>query len=263
MMNYKSKWALITGASSGIGETFARKLAGRGANVILVARRTDKLQELAHIITRDFPSDIHLITQDLSLPNAAQTLFDAVAKLGCDIDILVNNAGIGAFGPLAESDIATNRQMLNLNILTLSELTRLYLPSMIARKSGHIYNIASTAAFQPLSYFANYAATKAFVLSFSEAVAMEADPHGVRVLAVCPGATASEFFTRANIEKPHLTFDTTDTVVRDALTAMEKGKITVVCGNWKNTALTLMHRFFPRYLTALIGKLVMERSMGK
>ncbi len=189
--DFAGKTVLVTGASMGIGAVFARELARIGARPVLVARSKDKLDELAKEL-----EGAHVIAEDLGKPGAARRVFDAVTALGLDVDVLINNAGFGLHGPFAELSIDTQRESIELNVTALVELTHVFLP-MLERRQGGVIQVASTAAFQPVPYLAVYAASKAFVLSFSEALWDEYRGRGVRVLALCPGATDSAFFARS------------------------------------------------------------------
>lgn len=185
---------LITGASAGIGAEFARRFAEQHHDLVLVARREQALTALADELRSQHGINVTVLAQDLSLPDSAAELHSRTAELGIDVDVLVNNAGFGTHGDLADADADRLAAEIQLNCGTLVGLTARYLPAMRARRRGTVINIASTAAFQPLPHMAVYGATKAFVLSFSEALWAEEKSHGIRVLAVCPGATATEFF---------------------------------------------------------------------
>lgn len=195
MNDFKDKTALITGASSGLGEAYALALADKGARVILVARRADRLRQLSDRINAKhgvYASTV--IPMDLSSRDAATTLAKVIKGRGMQIDILVNNAGFGSTIEFIDESEQSISAELTVNVHTLVELTRSFLPSMVERKDGIVINIASTAAFQSLPYMAVYGATKAFVLSFTEALWGECRKNGVKVLAVCPGPTETEFF---------------------------------------------------------------------
>ena len=183
-----TKAALITGASAGLGVDFARELSKRGHKLVLVARRKDRLAALAKEL-----GNARAVAIDLSKPDAVDKLMADVAKAGEQVELLVNNAGFGAIGRFAELDAKRQRQMIDLNVGALMDLCRAVAPEMIARKSGAILNVASTAAFQPGPKMAVYFATKAFVLSFTEALHEELKPHGVKVSCLCPGPTRTEF----------------------------------------------------------------------
>ena len=193
-MEYKGKTALITGASSGIGLDYAKEFARRGANVILVARRQQELAKLADQITKEFGVETHVIAMDLATLKAGDELVAAVAKGKHGVDILVNNAGFGTSGRLENEKRERVQQEIVLNVATLTDLTAAFLPAMVKKGFGAIINIASTASFQPVPGMAVYAATKAYVRSFTEAVWGEVEGTGVKVLSVSPGAPATEFF---------------------------------------------------------------------
>ncbi len=251
--------ALITGASSGIGEAFARALAARGLNVILVARSADKLDRLATDLAQQFGIDAIALPIDLSQPNAATDLATQVQARGITIDWLINNAGFGDFGEFATRDRAKQLAMLNLNVVALTELTHHFLAPMLDRRSGHIINVASTAAFQPIPYLSLYAATKAFVLNFSEGLWDECRDRGVNILALCPGPTSTEFFKAANFPSTLTTstpIATPEAVVREALQAIGDRKSNTVTGGPTNQILVNAGRFLPRStLVQGIGKL--------
>jgi len=193
-MEYQGKTALITGASSGIGQQYAEEFARRGSNVILVARRVEALEKLSKQIAKDFGVKADVIAMDLSPLSSGDALMAALAKGKHNVDILVNNAGFGTAGRFQKEDRARVQQEIILNIGTLTDLTAAMLPAMLKRNFGAIVNIASTASFQPVPGMAVYAATKAYVRSFTSAVWGEVQGTGVKVLTVNPGATATEFF---------------------------------------------------------------------
>jgi uncharacterized protein len=228
--------ALVTGASSGIGEEFARQLAEKKTDLILVARSQDKLEKLANSLQQQYSIKAEVIGQDLTLPAAGKTVFDLVQQKGLSVDLLINNAGFGDYGTFSDRDLSKQLAMIQLNVTVLTELTGLFLPVMKARGNGGIINISSIAGYQPLPYMSVYAATKAFVLNFTEALWGENKGSGVSILAVCPGATESEFFNRA------------DFVVTEALKAVEKGHSTIVTGGIGNQIIVNLPRFLPRDL---------------
>ncbi|MGD1715194.1 SDR family NAD(P)-dependent oxidoreductase [Hydrocoleum sp. CS-953] len=245
------KTALITGASSGIGETFAQELAAIKTNLVLVARSEDKLQKLANTLQSKYQIQTDVIVQDLTASGATKSLFEAVSQKGLTIDLLVNNAGFGDYGNFAGRLLEKQVNMIQLNITALVELTHLFLPGMQQRKSGGIINVASIGGFQPLPYMSVYGATKAFVLSFSEALWAENQDSGVKILALCPGPTESDFFQRAefpgsggktSMEK----LTSAEEVVRDALQALEKNQSNVVTGGLLNQVIVNTSRFLPR-----------------
>jgi short-subunit dehydrogenase len=190
-MDHHGTTALITGASSGLGAEFARSLAARGADLVLVARRADRLEDLARAVRAEHGVQVRVLPADLAVPGAGAALRAELA--GVHVDTLVNNAGFGHFGDLVDTDPAVAADMVQLNVATLVDLTRAFLPDLLAGR-GALVNIASTAAYQPTPHLAVYGATKAFVLSFTEAIAAEVRGSGLRVLSLAPGATRTEFF---------------------------------------------------------------------
>jgi uncharacterized protein len=239
---------LITGASSGIGETFARKLAARGHNLLLVARSEDKLINLCNELGRIKSTHAQCVALDLSEPDAPARLFEETQKRGLEIDFLINNAGFGSMGDFAKLDLARELNMIDLNVRSLVELTHRFLAPMRERKSGSIINVASTAGFQPVPFMATYAATKAFVLSFSEALWEENRPHGVKVMALCPGVTDTNFFEASRMQRPPARISqTTEDVVDTALRGLARGKSHVISG-WTNFFMIESERLVPRSL---------------
>src|SRR5215210_2737648 len=193
---------LITGASSGIGEVFARRLAARGENVLLVARSSERLATVCNELGRANNINAQYVAMDLSERDAAARLCEETLQRGLLVETLINNAGFGSMGDFLAQDIERELNMIDLNVRALVELTYRYLAGMRERKRGRIINVASTAAFQPVPFMATYAATKAFVLSFSEALWEENRPFGVKVMALCPGVTETNFFEAAQGQKP-------------------------------------------------------------
>ena len=229
--------ALVTGASMGIGKELAKLFAADGRDVVLVARSEDKLRSLAEELERTHAVSAHVISADLTDPNAPDAIFEAVQSKGLQLDYLVNNAGFGTTGPFAEAALPGQRDMIQVNVTALVALTHLALRGMLARRKGRILNIASTAGFQPGPDMSVYYATKAFVLSFSEAVAEEVRRTGVTVTAHCPGATATEFSHTAGNATSFLFklgAAPTDRVARHAYRAMMRGKVVAIEGllNW-------------------------------
>lgn len=255
--------AVITGASAGIGAEFARRLARDNRNLVLVARSADALARLAAELEAAHRIQAHAVPLDLTEREAPRRLFDETARRGLHIDLLINNAGFGSLGDFTRFDIERDRRMIDLNISALVELTHLYLPAMRERGAGAIVNVASTAAFQPVPYMATYAATKAFVLSFSEALAEENRVTGVRVLALCPGATDTNFFQAADGERPPMRImETPAQVVKTALRALDAGKASVVSG-WSNRFVAQSSRFAPRFLVRRIAGKIMRDTYAK
>lgn len=260
--------ALITGASAGIGAAFAQKLAARQTNLVLVARTEAKLEQLAQQLQDQYKIQVDVLVQDLTEPASAKAVFDAVTQKGLTIDLLINNAGFGEYGSFAELDGEQQVKMVQLNILALVDLTHQFLPAMRQRRSGGIINMSSTAAFQPMPYFSVYAASKAFVLSFSEALWAENRSYGVHVLAVCPGPTETNFFQEAdfppllaNIAAQNYT--PTEVVVREALQALEKDQSTVVPGAIGNQVIANLHRFLPRETLTSLWNSILGANQSK
>ena len=260
--------ALITGASAGIGAAFAQQLAARQTDLVLVARSQDKLQALANSLKHQHQIQVDIIVQDLTAADATETIFQTVQQLDRSIDLLVNNAGIGDYGDFAESDRDLQLKMVQLNIATIVDLTHRFLPGMRQRRAGGVINLSSVAAFQSMPYFSIYAATKAFILSFSEALWAENRSYGVHVLAVCPGPAGIKFFKEAGFPSSLVNVaaivDTpVETVVRDALKAFEKREPIVIPGSLINPILATLPRFVPREWIASFWKLVLGNDLDK
>lgn len=226
------KATLITGASRGIGEAFARKLATEGHNLVLVARSEKDLHELCDELMLKHDITAHYIVADLTDAGGAEKVFAETEKHGFEIDWLINNAGFGSMGEFAKLPLEKELRIVDLNIRSLVELTHLFLPGMRARKNGKIINVSSAAGFQPIPYMATYAATKAFVSSFSEAIAEENREYGIQVLALCPGSTKTNFFAASDIDRP---FElkgqqTAEQVVETAMKAISSGRTKIVSG---------------------------------
>ena len=255
--------ALITGASAGLGGHFALTLAKRGHDVVLVARRAGRLEALARTIRARHGVGAHVFSGDLSKKNAIPKLVEAVSRQGLQVDMLINNAGFGARGTFAEMDRAMQARMIDLNCRALMELCHAFLPDMLAARSGAILNVASTAAFQPGPWMAVYYATKAFVLSFSEALHEEVKDSGVRVSALCPGPTRTEFANIADMDDSELFkrfVSAPDKVVADGLKALGANRAVAVSGA-VNTVMASSIRFTPRGLARRIsGNLQKARS---
>lgn len=257
-VDFRDQWALVTGASAGIGEAFARALASRGANVVLVARRKDKLEYLAGRLA----TKAEVIVCDLEAPIGARELCAEVERRGLEIHHLVNNAGFGGGGHFAKQDPAQLTGMLQLNCVALTELTRYFLPRMLERDAGGIIQIASLAGFVPTPYMAAYGATKAYVLNLTSALAEEIRGSNVRMLAVCPGSVPTEFQARAG----YLPIDTGATaavsaekVAASALRAYDRGKHVVVPGKG-NAIAAFFSRFGSPGVNARAAALAMKRA---
>jgi short-subunit dehydrogenase len=249
------KTTLITGASSGIGEEFARRLAARGDDLLLVARSEDKLIALCNELGRARNVKCQHFALDLTEAGARVRLFDEARERGLEVSTLVNNAGFGSMGEFASLDLARELNMIELNVSAVVELTHLFLAGMRERGGGAIINVASTAAFQPVPFMATYAATKAFVLSFSEALWEENRARGIKVLALCPGVTETDFFAAGEMRRPPMrSVQTPEEVVRAALGALEQNRSHVISG-WLNYAQTQAQRLVSRpFVARFIGK---------
>jgi hypothetical protein len=244
------KVALVTGASAGLGVEFARQLSRRGHSLVLAARRKDRLAELAREL-----GDARSLAIDLSKANAAAKLMADIEANGETVDLLVNNAGFGLIGPFAELDAKRERQMIDLNAGALTDLCRAVAPAMIERRSGGILNVASTAAFQPGPKMAVYFASKAFVLSLSEALHEELKPHGIKVTCLCPGPTRTEFGEIAGFGGNSL-FDkvamNAAEVVETGLKALDSNDAVLVAG-WINKIGAASTRLAPRSVVRKIA----------
>lgn len=259
-MNFENQTALITGSSGGIGEDFAVEFAKRRADLVLVARREDKLAQLRKRLLEMRPGlTVDVIAVDLSVPGSAAELAAKVKDLGRTIDILVNNAGVGLHGDFVKQGVAENSAQIQLNCVTLVELTGLFMPAMTAAGRGLVINVASTAAFQPTPGMAVYGATKAFVLSFTEALWQETKSTGVRVFALCPGATETEFFARTGEEFLTSGRQTSRQVVDIAMAAIDKSGPTVISG-LRNALLANGYRIAPRRVLLALSQQIMKAN---
>jgi short-subunit dehydrogenase len=243
---FEGKWALVTGASAGIGEALAIELAAAGANLILTARRAERLETLARRLGSEHKIQTQVIPADLADPGAPQELFDATEGRGTEVDVLINNAGFGYYGEFVAGDQSWQRTMVDVNCAAVVDLTRLFLPRMTERKRGYIMIVASTAAYQPVAYMATYAATKAFDRMLAEALAEETARFGIRVSALCPGPTESEFGEVAGVRVGESRkFQSAAAVARIGLQGMVKGKAWVIPYG-SGRAQVFMQRFVPR-----------------
>lgn len=246
-------WAVVTGASAGLGVAFARRLASEGAGVILVARSADKLGQVAEELTGTYGVPTRVVPVDLSDRDARA---DLVAELrDTPTSHLINNAGFGTMGEFAEADPARITQELELNTVALTELTRAVVPGMIERGRGAIVNVASTGAFQPIPTMAVYAATKAYVLRFSIALWEELRPSGVRAIAICPGPTETSFFANAGNDAVMGHRRTPEQVVETTFSGLRRHRPYVVDGA-RNGALAFATRFAPAGLQASLARRV-------
>ncbi|MEQ8821353.1 MAG: SDR family oxidoreductase [Sumerlaeia bacterium] len=262
------KLALITGASSGIGADLAREHARRGGDLILVARRAEKLEALKAALEADHGVTVHVMARDLAVANAGEDLHAAVREAGLEVDYLINNAGFGGHGAFHERPWTEDKAMVQLNIETLTALTRAFLPGMVERGRGRVLNVASTAAFLPGPLMAVYYATKAYVLSLSEALASELRGTGVTVTALCPGVTRTEFGARANVGDSKLFRGPwvagSAAVAAFGYRAMLAGRVVAVHGFWNkvaaHVALPLLPKPVVRRVSLLLTEKVKKRS---
>jgi uncharacterized protein len=256
-MEWQGKTTLVTGASSGIGAAFATALASRGSRLVLVARREDRLRQLAESLPAA-PTGAHeVIAADLTQDGACQRIAGELRERGIAVDALVNNAGFATHGLFADTDAGRLSDEVELNVASLVRLTRLLAPGMVERRQGVVVNVASTAAFQPVPYMAVYGATKAFVLSFSEALWGELRPAGVQVLALCPGATETEFFGIAGEAASVGRRQAPEQVVATALRALDRDAPAVVSGR-----VNAVTAFAPRLLPRRVLIHVVRRTMA-
>jgi short-subunit dehydrogenase len=247
--------ALITGGSVGIGAALADVFAAHGHDLILVSRNREKLEARGRAIATQFGVDVVCLPEDLTDPEGPRRLHEAVARLGLDVDYLVNNAGVGLYGKFATTDLGAELKMIQLNVTSVVDLTKRFLPSMIARRRGRILNVASTAAFVPGPWMSVYYATKAFLLSWSQAIDYELKASGITVTTLCPGPTESEFKVRAGSQRSRL-FEAfvmdAPRVARVGYDGMMKGKAVAIPG-MRNKMIPIAARLAPRPLIAQLS----------
>ncbi len=256
--------ALITGASSGIGKELARFHAARGGDLVIVARRAEALQELKSELESQHGTQVHCIPMDLTVPAAPQQLFDQLAEERIEVEYLMNNAGFGGHGVFHEREAAKDNAMIQLNIVALTELTRLFLPQMVERKRGRILNVASTAGFIPGPLQAIYYATKAYVLSLSQAIDEELRSRGanVTVTALCPGTVATEFVASSDLEGNNMwdRAKSPASVAKVGYEAMLKGKLVAINELSLSFLLNWIVPFLPRRMVLRMSRQSMEKS---
>jgi uncharacterized protein len=262
------KRALITGASSGIGQALAQKLAARNYNLVLIARSAEKLASLCQQLTNQFGIQAQFIVADLRDPQAAEAIFEETQKRNWAIDLLINNAGIGSGGEFSQLSLKDELALLQLNNAALVAMTHLFLPQMQARKSGTIINVASMAAFVPVPYMAVYAASKVFVRSFTEAIAQECKPYNLHVMLLCPGLTKTNFNQAAGIDNEKgkaltegANLQTADEVAEEAMKGLDQKKQRVVSG-LGNRVSANMTALLPNRLIAKQMAASYRRRMG-
>jgi short-subunit dehydrogenase len=243
---WQGKWAVVTGASAGIGEAIAVELAEAGVNLVLTARRRERLDLLAERLRSKHSIQTQVIVADLTLPQSPQQIFDATEGAGLQVDVLINNAGFGEYGEFLRSRMEMQLDMVQVNCTAVVHLTRLFLPAMAARRQGAVMIVASTASYQPVPYLATYGATKAFDRMLAEALAEEMKRHGVRVSALCPGPTESEFTQVSGVRlgdrrKPQSAMP----VARLGLEALAQGKHSII-PYLRGRVQVFAQRFMPR-----------------
>ncbi|MGB2671053.1 MAG: SDR family oxidoreductase [Candidatus Acidiferrum sp.] len=233
MTPWAGKWALVTGASAGIGKALAEELARGGTNLVLTARRRERLEELAQNLAAKHKIQTKVFAADLAQPDGPEKIFQFTKERGIEIELLINNAGFGAYGEFPAVEAQRLIDMVQVNCTAVVHLTRLYLPEMVTRRHGDVLILASTASFQSVPYISTYAATKAFDLLFAEGLAEEMKPYGVRVCALCPGSTESEFSEvagQAHISATRANRETAEKVARTGLRGLAAGKSYVISG---------------------------------
>ena len=241
--DFNGKWALITGASAGIGVALARELAGCGAKLILTARRKDRLETLAAELTSQ-GIEVRIVAADLNDPAAPQQVYDATEGAGLTVDILVNNAGLGQFGEFYRSSIAQELSQVRVNCEAVVRLSRLFVPRMVERRRGWMLVVASTASYQPIPYLNTYAATKVFDRFFAQGLAAEVAGQGVVVTTLCPGPTESEFFEISRSRVSGRSRQSAEEVAHLGIRGLERGKLTVI-PNFAGHAGAMASRFLP------------------
>lgn len=256
--DFRNRWALVTGASAGIGLAFARELALHGAKLVLTARRKDRLDELAAELTAR-GAEVRAVVADLNDPVAPQLLFDATEGSGIEVDILIENAGLGQFGAFHSNPVDQELSQVRVNCEAVVRLARLFVPRMVERRRGWVLVTASTASFQPVPYLSAYAATKAFDRMFALGLAQEVARFGVKVTALCPGATETEFFDVARAGAVKRSAQSAEEVARYGLDALARGKRTAipyVTGHFT----ALLVRFLPIGLITWVIEKAVRRS---
>ncbi|MBV9925719.1 MAG: SDR family oxidoreductase [Acidobacteria bacterium] len=253
--------ALVTGASGGIGEELARLFAADGHDLVLVARSREKLERLAEELQGKHGVSARVLVSDLARPESPREIFEGLGADGVRVDALVNNAGFGSYGPFAETDLKSELDLLQVNVVALTHLSKLFLPGMVARRRGYLMNVASTAAFQPGPLMAVYYASKAYVLSLSEALANECAGTGVVVSALCPGPTETGFVAAAGMEQSKL-FDLGAMTARDVAAAGYRGLLagkTIVIPGLRNSLVARSIGFLPRGLVTKVVRGIQEK----
>ncbi|NHN34439.1 SDR family NAD(P)-dependent oxidoreductase [Paenibacillus agricola] len=259
--NYSHKTALVTGASSGIGEVFAHELAKKGCNLILVARSQEKLKQIALKLQNTYSINAIALPIDLTASNATEKIAEGLTTLGLSVDILINNAGFGTLGSFDKIPQSRVNQEIQLNLVALTELTHKFIGPMIERKKGIIINVASMTAFQPVPYMAVYGATKAYVLSFTEAIWAEYRDSGVQILALCPGETKSSFHAASGSDSLKGKRMEPIEVVDAAFKALEKDRSMMIAG-LNNYVMAQVIRLLPRSTVLKFAKRIFQPALG-
>jgi len=258
----RKSWALITGASSGLGVDFAHELAAKGSNLVLVARREERMRELATELEARHAIQTKVISMDLSLPGIGAELKALLDNEGIAVDVLINNAGFGIFGEFIHQSLEKTLNMVQLNVTSLTELTHVFASDMAKRKRGQILLVASVVAYQSSPNYAAYGASKAFVLSLGEALHEELKPYGVTVTVLSPGATATEFFEVSGQKSTPMKqafMMPSRAVAKIGLAAMECGRATIVSG-WKNSLMAWSTRLMPRIVQRKIAHRILREE---
>jgi uncharacterized protein len=258
--DFRGKWALVTGASAGIGASIAHELASNGAKLILTARRRDRLDTLAAHLAAEYNTEIRILVADLNDPAAPQQIYDAVQDL--PVDILINNAGLGHYGEFYKLDPEHEYSMVRVNCEAVVRLARLFIPRMVERRRGWMLVVASTASFQPIPYDAVYAATKVFDRFFSLALAAEVERFGIKITALCPGTTETEFFDISGGGGVFRRYgmQSAEDVARKAVLALARGKRTII-PNFKGQFMAFLVRFVStRRITTTLEKSIRPKQ---
>ena len=253
MFDYRGSTALVTGASKGLGAAFTEALAERGMNLVLVARSTDQLDALSMRLSAKYKVQCTILSMDLADPSSPQRIAEEIERRGIEVDLLVNNAGFGLSGEFISHDPRQEQAEIEVNVQTLVALTHYFGKAMAARSKGGIINVASNASFQPLPYMATYAATKAFVLHFSEAIHHELTAKSVHVMATCPGPTATSFFEGTSTQMSAKNMDSSEMVVRRTLKAFDQRRAVAYPGRMSVRLASLLPRLLPRALVVRVA----------
>ncbi len=262
-MNFSGMTALVTGASSGLGEEFAKQLANQGCNLVLVARSEQKMNRLAETLRQDAKVEVDVIPADLSVAEAAQSVVDEVKRRGIQVDLLVNNAGIGLFENFLDTTLQRQMEQLDINVRSLLILTHGFAPGMVAASRGGVINLASSAAFQPLPGADVYAASKSFVLLFSEGLSVELEKSNVHVLAACPGPVATQFFSNMNPKLQAREMDQPAAIVDEILHAFAKRNRVVIPGKFSHRLTAWAIRLLPRNMVLRVAAATVKQLNQK